>query len=34
MIKTLKSFVRAYTKEIFKEELEDMKFNLTTTEDL
>ena len=34
MIKTLKSFVRAYTKEMFKEELEDMKFNLTTTEDL
>ena len=34
MIKALKSFVRAYTKEMFKEELEDMKFNLTTTEDL
>ena len=34
MIKALKSFVRAYTKEMFNEELEDMKFNLTTTEDL
>lgn len=34
MIKTLKSFVRKYTAEMFKTELEDMKFNLTTADDL
>lgn len=34
ILKELKSFVRAYMKDLFKEELEDMKFNMTTTADL
>lgn len=34
MIKQLKSFVRAYTKDLFMDEIEDMKFNMTTTDDL
>lgn len=34
ILKELKSFVRAYTKDLFKEELEDMKFNMVTTADL
>lgn len=34
IMKELKSFVRAYTKDLFKEDIEDMKFNMTTTADL
>ena len=34
IMKELKSFVRAYTKDIFKGDIEDMKFNMTTTADL
>lgn len=34
IIKELKSFVRSYTKQLFNEELDDMKFNMATTDDL
>lgn len=34
IIKELKSFVRTYTKQLFNEELDDMKFNMATTDDL
>ena len=34
IMKELKSFVRTYTKDLFKEDIEDMKFNIATTADL
>lgn len=34
IIKELKSFVRSYTKQLFNEELDDMKFNMATADDL
>lgn len=34
ILKELKSFVRSYTKQLFNEELDDMKFNMATADDL
>ena len=34
IIKELKSFVRSYMKQLFNEELDDMKFNMATADDL
>lgn len=34
IIKELKSFVRSYMKQLFTEELDDMKFNMATADDL
>ena len=34
IIKELKSFVRTYMKQLFNEELDDMKFNMATADDL